>query len=180
MPWHSAEAVPIATHPRRNRKDTVRSRGRTTPAPTHATLLFAAALFAALPASAGDWPQILGPDRSGRAAADERLADAWPADGPKIAWKKTVGSGYAGIAVAEGRAFLFHRQGAKEVVEALDAATGETLWSAGHPTSFRPQVGGGDGPLCVPELPQALVPQARDHLNGDIQRGRGCHGCAAN
>ena len=157
MPWHSAEAVPVATHPRRNRKDTVRSRGRTTPAPTHATLLFAAALFAALPASAGDWPQILGPDRSGRAAADERLADAWPADGPKIAWKKTVGSGYAGIAVAEGRAFLFHRQGAKEVVEALDAATGETLWSAGHPTSFRPQVGGGDGPLCVPVVAGGTV-----------------------
>jgi outer membrane protein assembly factor BamB len=117
--------------------------------------MFAAA--PAWPATGGDWPQILGPDRSGRAAADERLADSWPAAGPKVAWKKTVGSGYAGIAVAEGRAFLFHRQGAKEVLEALDAATGETLWSAGHPTSFRPQVGGGDGPLCVPGVAGGTV-----------------------
>ncbi len=68
-----------------------------------------------------------------------------------------MGSGYAGIAIAEGRAFLFHRQGAKEVVEALDAATGDTLWSDAHPTSFRPQVGGGDGPLCVPVVAGGTV-----------------------
>lgn len=108
-------------------------------------------------ASAGDWPQILGPDRSGVASADERLADSWPADGPKVAWKKQVGSGYSGLAVAAGRAYLFHRQGAKEILEALDAATGETLWSESSPTTFRPQVGGGDGPLCVPVVHDGIV-----------------------
>lgn len=101
-------------------------------------------------AHAGDWPQILGPDRNGVAAADESLADAWPAGGPPVVWRREVGAGYAGVAVAAGRAFLFHRVGDEEVVEALDAATGRTLWKAAHPTSFRPQVGGGDGPLCVP------------------------------
>jgi outer membrane protein assembly factor BamB len=101
--------------------------------------------------AAGDWPQILGPRRDGQAAADERLARAWPAAGPPVVWSREVGAGYAGLAVANGRAYLFHRVADRELVEALDAATGEVVWKdAGHPTRFQPQVGGGDGPLCVP------------------------------
>ncbi len=114
-------------------------------------------IFSAQQAPAGDWPQILGPSRSGRAAGDERLADTWPPQGPSVAWRKPVGSGYSGVAVADGRVYLFTRQGAKEVIEALDAATGETLWSGSHPTTFRPQVGGGDGPLCVPLVHDGVV-----------------------
>ena len=103
-------------------------------------------------ATAGDWPQVLGPVRTGVATADERLADRWPETGPPVIWKRPVGSGYAGVAVATGRVFLFHRQGDREVTEALDAATGKTLWQADHATRFQPQVGGGDGPLCVPNV----------------------------
>lgn len=101
-------------------------------------------------AAAGDWPQILGPTRNGIAAADERLADAWPADGPRTVWSREAGAGYAGVAVVGERVILFHRVGDREVVEALDAATGKPLWSDGHRTTFAPQVGGGNGPLCVP------------------------------
>lgn len=108
-------------------------------------------------ARAGDWPQILGPFRNGIAAADEKLADRWPAGGPRTVWKRAVGSGYAGVAVAGGRAVLFHRVDGNEVVEAVEAATGKTLWSDGQRTSFQPQVGGGDGPLCVPLIHQGLV-----------------------
>ena len=104
-----------------------------------------------LPAAAGDWPQILGPRRDGHAAADEELAATWPAAGPPVVWSRDVGAGYAGIPVAGGRAYLFHRVGDTELVEALDAATGASVWKdAGHPTKFQPQVGGGDGPLCTP------------------------------
>ncbi|MBM4021386.1 MAG: hypothetical protein FJ284_03940 [Planctomycetes bacterium] len=99
----------------------------------------------------GDWPQILGPARDGHAAADERLADTWPEAGPRVAWSRDVGAGYAGIVVAAERAFLFHRVDDRERVVALDAATGRQLWEEpGHPTAFQPQVGGGDGPLCTP------------------------------
>jgi outer membrane protein assembly factor BamB len=112
--------------------------------------LIACVACRACPSWAGDWPQILGPDRNGIAAADEGLAASWPAAGPKLLWSRKVGSGYAGVAVADGNALLFHRVDDREVVEALDAATGASRWSDGHATSFRPQVGGGDGPLCVP------------------------------
>ncbi len=108
-------------------------------------------------ASAGDWPQILGPLRTGAAAADERLADAWPETGPRQVWKRDVGAGVAGVAVVGNRTFLFHRVGDREVLEALDATTGETLWSDGHTTSFVPQVGGSDGPLCAPVVHDGKV-----------------------
>ena len=117
------------------------------------------------PGFGGDWPQLLGPDRNGQAAPDERLADRWPATGPGVVWRRSVGSGYAGVAVAAGRLVLFHRLPAAEtgtatdmeMVEAIDAATGKTLWREGHPTRFRPQVGGGDGPLSVPVIHDGLV-----------------------
>ena len=113
----------------------------------------------------GDWPQLLGPDRNGQAAPDERLADRWPVTGPGVVWRRSVGSGYAGVAVAAGKLLLFHRLPAAEagaatdmeMVEAIDAATGKTLWRNGHPTRFRPQVGGGDGPLCVPVIHDGRV-----------------------
>ena len=108
-------------------------------------------------AAAGEWPQVLGPARSGVAAADERLAQEWPAAGPATLWRRGIGAGYAGIAVAGERAFLFHRVNNSEVLEALDAASGKPLWTDGHPTTFAPQVGGGNGPLCVPVVDAGRV-----------------------
>ncbi|MFM7207374.1 MAG: PQQ-binding-like beta-propeller repeat protein [Planctomycetaceae bacterium] len=108
-------------------------------------------------AEAGDWPQILGPTRSGVAAADERLADAWPAGGPRQAWRRDVGAGVAGVVVVGDRGFLFHRRDDREVLEAFDTRTGDTVWSDGHATSFVPQVGGGDGPLCAPVVHEGHV-----------------------
>lgn len=118
----------------------------------NARLAWVGVLVAAWPAAAraGDWPQILGPDRNGIAEADESLADMWPDGGPPVVWRREVGAGYAGVAVAERQTFLFHRVAGEEVVEALDAASGQMLWRTAHPTTFTPQVGGGDGPLCVP------------------------------
>lgn len=106
---------------------------------------------------AGDWPQILGPGRNGVAAADEKIADRWPRGGPPTLWQRPVGSGFAGPAVAGQRVILFHRQGDEEIIEALDAATGKTLYRDASPTSFEPQVGEGNGPLCVPTISQGRI-----------------------
>jgi outer membrane protein assembly factor BamB len=116
-----------------------------------------AIVLAAATARGGDWPQILGPARNGLAAADEKLAAAWPADGPPVVWRRAVGAGFAGVVVVGDRAILFHRVGDREIVEALDAATGATRWQADHATTFRPQVGGGDGPLCTPVVHDGTV-----------------------
>lgn len=100
-------------------------------------------------ASAGDWPQILGPNRDG-IAGGEKLADTWPAKGPKVVWQRDVGQGFSGIAVADGKAILFHRVDNNEVVEAMDAKTGRKLWSAKHPTDFSSAFSPDKGPRCTP------------------------------
>lgn len=100
---------------------------------------------------AGDWPQILGPDRNG-IAVDEQLADSWPDGGPTVLWEREVGSGLAGVAVAEGRVVVFHRLGDEEVAQALDAASGEEIWKQSFRTSYRSSISEDDGPRCVPLL----------------------------
>jgi outer membrane protein assembly factor BamB len=106
--------------------------------------------------SAGDWPQPLGPSRNGVADPSEKIASRWPT---KLIspWSRNVGSGYGGVVVASGRLILFHRIDSEEIIECLDAATGKPIWKQSHPTSFRPQVGSGDGPLCTPSISQGAV-----------------------
>lgn len=99
---------------------------------------------------AGDWPQILGPNRDGLAAADEKLADSWPKDGPPVIWQRDVGGGFAGVAVAGNTAIVFHRVGDEEVAEAMDAKTGTTKWKAGSPTTFSSGFSDDQGPRCTP------------------------------
>lgn len=98
---------------------------------------------------AGDWPQILGPHRDG-IAEKEDLADKWPEAGPPTLWQRPVGRGYAGVAVADGRVFLFHRVGTEEVCECLDAQTGQEVWKAAFPTNYVGSFSPDDGPRCVP------------------------------
>ena len=79
-------------------------------------------------ALAEDWPQFLGPGRNGVYSGAD-LAPKWGPGGPSVVWKKEVGQGFSSPVVAQGRLILFHRLGGKEVVEALDAATGRGIWS---------------------------------------------------
>ncbi len=116
-----------------------------------ARVLCLCCLLATASATAGDWPQILGPSRNGRAQG-ERLAEAWPATGPKLAWSRPVGSGFSGVAVASGRTFIFDRDGDQERVTALEAATGKLIWQTGFKAAFVPAYVNDNGPRCVPTV----------------------------
>lgn len=107
-------------------------------------------------AFAGDWPQILGPTRNG-IAQNESLSDTWPDKGPKVAWTKKVGDGFAGVSVAGGKAIVFHRIENDEVVEAVDPATGKPLWKASWETGYRPSFTNDAGPRVVPLIHQDSV-----------------------
>ena len=114
--------------------------------------LLVAVWFVPQYAFSGDWPQILGPARNGAAAGDERLASTWPDGGPPLVWEREVGRGFAGAAVSDGRVAVFHRVGDQEVVELLNLEDGGGLWRKAYPTTFVPQFGRDDGPLCVPTM----------------------------
>jgi outer membrane protein assembly factor BamB len=111
--------------------------------------LIVVAAFCVAPADAGDWPQILGPHRDGRAES-ESLNDSWPAAGPKVLWERPVGRGYAGVAVVGERGVLFHRVENEELVQAFETQTGKFLWKFAIPTSYVSGISPDDGPRCVP------------------------------
>jgi outer membrane protein assembly factor BamB len=104
--------------------------------------------FASPAAPGGDWPQILGPHRDGKADG-ERLAE-WPAAGPRSVWRRDVGSGFAGVAVVGNRSVVFHRVGNLLTAEALETATGKPQWKVTFETNYRGSISPDDGPRCVP------------------------------
>lgn len=128
---------------------------------TNTLAMLAAGFLVAPLACAGDWPQILGPHRDGKAAADEKLLESWPAGGPKVLWKQKLGAGYAGVAVAGGKVVAFHRVDDQERVEAFDAASGKSLWKADFDATYRGGIDADKGPRCVP-----LIAEGRAYVFG--------------
>src|SRR5687767_857099 len=119
-------------------------------------VLGAACVALAAAAHAADWPQYLGPERNGiyRGPA---LAETWGTQGPRVVWRRTVGQGFSGPVVAQGRVILFHRVKNEEVVEALDPKTGTTQWRYAYPTSYRDDFGFDEGPRAVPVVADGVV-----------------------
>lgn len=102
-------------------------------------------------AVAGDWPQILGPNRNG-IAQGETIAHNWGAAGPRRVWQYDLGSGLAGPAVVDGKLIIFHRVGNEDVAEALDARSGTPLWKVTFPTRYVSTISTDNGPRCVPTV----------------------------
>lgn len=98
-------------------------------------------------ATAGDWPQILGPNRDGRTAGETIAVWSRPLE---VRWKASCGAGYAGAAVAGGKVFLWHRIGREELLDCLDAKEGKRLWRTGFEAVYRGGVDADQGPRCVP------------------------------
>lgn len=100
-----------------------------------------------------DWPQLLGPDRNGTYSG----AEVAPGAAPTRIWEKTVGQGFSAPVVSEGRLILFHRLGARETVEALDAKSGKPLWKFDYPTAYRDDFGFDEGPRATPTVAAGRV-----------------------
>ena len=82
----------------------------------------------ALPAVAasGDWPHPRGPSFDGVAAAEGALSDGEPV--LSRAWRVPLGSGYSGIAVANGRAVTSFTDDEADWVAAFDVESGKRIW----------------------------------------------------
>jgi outer membrane protein assembly factor BamB len=106
--------------------------------------------------AATDWPQFLGPERNG-VYGGPALSETWATSGPRVVWRKAVGQGLSGPVVVQNRVVLFHRTANSEVVEALDARTGTTLWQYAYPTSYRDDFGFDEGPRAVPVVADGVV-----------------------
>lgn len=116
-----------------------------------ALIVLACCVSTPQPTMGGDWPQVLGPERNGRAQG-EQLLESWPDAGPKTVWQRRVGRGFAGVAVRQGRLVLFHRTGNELVAEGLEATTGMPLWKNSFATMYTSTISSDDGPRCVPVI----------------------------
>ena len=102
-------------------------------------------------AAAQDWPQWRGPSRDGLVSAFDVPA-LWPS-GLTEQWKVEVGLGYAAPILIGDRIYMYTRQDEDEVMLALDAGSGETLWRTSYPAPFQMNpatAGHGAGPKSTP------------------------------
>ena len=114
------------------------------------TLLLCSAFFS-MTAAAQDWSQWRGPNRDGN-GSDASVPSAWPRT-LKEEWKVTVGVGHASPVVANGKIYVFTRQGEEEVLLSLDAVTGKELWRSSQPIAYEMHEaakGHGKGPKSTP------------------------------
>ena len=78
---------------------------------------------------AADWPWIYGPRRDGT-SEQKGLFRTWPKDGPKVLWTRSVGPGFGGPAVSDGKVYLLDRDDqVGDKLRVLDLSTGKELWS---------------------------------------------------
>jgi len=82
-----------------------------------------------------EWTQWGGPHRNFKSDVTG-LAQSWPATGPRPLWSRELGDGYSAIAAESGKRFTMYRRGEQDVVVALDAATGKTVWEYPYPAAF--------------------------------------------
>ncbi len=108
------------------------------------------------PLLAADWPQFLGPGRNG-VYNGPALNESWPGGRPREVWRRPIGAGLSGPVVAGNRVILFQRVANREVLEAMEATTGKTIWQYGYPTAYRDDFGFDEGPRAVPVVANGIV-----------------------
>jgi outer membrane protein assembly factor BamB len=113
--------------------------------------LIACASIAAAQNSPQDYPQWRGQNRDGSASAFAE-PKVWPEKLTRR-WKVDVGEGYATPLVIGNTVYSFTRQSADEVMTALDAETGKTIWQTRYPAPYvigDPTKAHGSGPKATP------------------------------
>jgi outer membrane protein assembly factor BamB len=88
------------------------------------------------------WPQWGGPNRNFMSDS-KGLASKWPASGPRKLWSRALGEGHSAITAEGGRLYTMYRplgllamvrRSQEEVITALDASSGATLWEHRYPS----------------------------------------------
>ena len=78
----------------------------------------------------GDWPRFRGKDLDNISKDPTPLAESWDTSGPAIIWKTTLGEGYAGPAVHNGRVYLldYNERKKADALRCFSLSSGKELW----------------------------------------------------
>ncbi|MHC4556511.1 MAG: PQQ-binding-like beta-propeller repeat protein [Planctomycetota bacterium] len=92
-------------------------------------MLIAAIVTITAGSTLADWPQYLGPYRNA-VSMEKGLLRSWPADGPKVLWTVTVGRGFGGPVVKDGKVYLLDRDDkVGDNLRCFDLSNGKELWN---------------------------------------------------
>ena len=92
------------------------------------------------------WPGFRGPDVDGVSRSEGFGGDV----GLEIAWKRPIGSGYAGIAVGAGIVVTMFADGDRDVIAAYDPESGDELWRVPIGDGYKGHDGSFNGPISTP------------------------------
>jgi len=78
----------------------------------------------------GDWPRFRGADFDNISKDTTPLAESWDTSGPPIVWKATLGEGYSGPVVHNGRVYLldYNERKKADVLKCFSFSSGKELW----------------------------------------------------
>lgn len=101
-------------------------------------------------AVAADWPNWRGPNRNG-VSNETGWSATWPADGPRLLWKASIGTGFASMAVSNSRVYAMGNINDNDILYCFDAGTGNEIWKKSYPCPlFKKQHEG--GPAATPTV----------------------------
>ena len=112
-------------------------------------------------ANGNDWPQWMGGPENDGSWSEEGILTNFPASGPAVKWKTSIGPGYSGPSVAKGSLFVMDRQksdpsNSSERVLCLDANNGKILWQYSYQCKYS-GVGYDSGPRVTPAVADGKV-----------------------
>jgi outer membrane protein assembly factor BamB len=102
-----------------------------------------------------DWSQWGGPTRN-FVSNSKGLAASWPEKGPRQLWSRPLGQGHSSILASGNTLYTMYSQGEQEVVIALAADTGKTIWEHKY-----------DAPTAGMNYKEGLGPHSTPLLAGD-------------
>lgn len=119
----------------------------------------------------GSWHQWRGPHRDGTANS-QQLLDSWQNGEPTVLWRRPLGEGLGGIAIAGDRVLVLAAVGGDEFLTALDARLGDTLWKTTLGPTFLD--GHGNGPRTTPLIVDGTVYAHGSHtlVAADLASGK--------
>jgi outer membrane protein assembly factor BamB len=92
-------------------------------------MLIAAIVMIVSGSVSADWPQYLGPNRN--STSDQKgLLRSWSENGPEVLWTVSVGIGFGGPVIKDGKVYLLDRDNkVGDNLRCLDLSNGKELWN---------------------------------------------------